>query len=214
MDRERRSSEAARNRGARARELPDPPLGCRGRCRERPFYGRASHRNRKRSGDMDTSRREFCGTHGHGISDSPRKCRGHRHPRGKSDATPFFHCTASPLGSVEEIGIPRGPANLNHGLHRTRRSLRRHRHTNCTGQRPQWMEEQSMSNTSNHLVGLLPNPSDSATRIGGVALFAGVFLLFMGFKESSVGSSKAMDSGVRKIGLGDPGHIRGRWHRG
>ena len=59
-----------------------------------------------------------------------------------------------------------------------------------------------MSNTSNHLVGLLPTPSDSATRIGGVALFAGVFLLFMGFKESSGGSSKAMDSGVRKIGLG------------
>ena len=59
-----------------------------------------------------------------------------------------------------------------------------------------------MSNTSNHLVGLLPTPSDSATRIGGIALFAGVFLLFMGFKESSGGSSKAMDSGVRKIGLG------------
>ena len=60
-----------------------------------------------------------------------------------------------------------------------------------------------MSNTSNHLVGLLPSPSDSATTIGGVALFAGVFLLFMGFKESSAGSrSKAMDSGVRKIGLG------------
>ena len=59
-----------------------------------------------------------------------------------------------------------------------------------------------MSNTSNHLVGLLPNPSDSATTIGGVAVFAGVFLLFMGFKESSGGSSKAMDSGVRKIGLG------------
>ena len=59
-----------------------------------------------------------------------------------------------------------------------------------------------MSNTSNHLVGLLPNPSDSATTIGGVALFAGVYLLFMGFKESSGRSSKAMDSGVRKIGLG------------
>ena len=59
-----------------------------------------------------------------------------------------------------------------------------------------------MSNLSNHVVGLLPTPGDSATRIGGVALFAGVFLLFMGFKESSGGSSQAMDSGVRKIGLG------------
>ena len=59
-----------------------------------------------------------------------------------------------------------------------------------------------MSNTSNHLVGLLPSPSYSATTIGGVALFAGVFLLFMGFKEYSDGSSKAIDSGVRKIGLG------------
>jgi len=59
-----------------------------------------------------------------------------------------------------------------------------------------------MSNTSNYLVGLLPSPRDSATTIGGVALFAGVFLLFMGFKESSGGSSKAMEGGVRKIGLG------------
>ena len=59
-----------------------------------------------------------------------------------------------------------------------------------------------MSNLSNHGVGLLPTPSDSPTAIGGVALFAGVFLLFMGFKEYSGGSSKAMDSGVRKIGLG------------
>jgi hypothetical protein len=59
-----------------------------------------------------------------------------------------------------------------------------------------------MSNSSNHVVGLLPTPSDSATAIGGVALFAGVFLLFMGFKEYSGGSSTAMDSGVRKIGLG------------
>jgi hypothetical protein len=59
-----------------------------------------------------------------------------------------------------------------------------------------------MSNLSNHVVGLLPTPSDSATRIGGIALFAGVFLLFMGFKEYSDGSSKAMDGGVRKIGLG------------
>ena len=59
-----------------------------------------------------------------------------------------------------------------------------------------------MSNTSNHLVGLLPSPRDSATTIGGVALFAGVYLLFMGFKESSGRSNKAMDSGVRKIGLG------------
>ena len=59
-----------------------------------------------------------------------------------------------------------------------------------------------MSNSSNHGVGLLPAPSDSATAIGGVAMFAGVFLVFMGFKEYSGGSSKAMDSGVRKIGLG------------
>jgi hypothetical protein len=60
-----------------------------------------------------------------------------------------------------------------------------------------------MSNSSNHGVGLLPTPIDSpATAIGGVALFAGVFLLFMGFKEYSGGSSKAMDSSVRKIGLG------------
>jgi amino acid transporter len=59
-----------------------------------------------------------------------------------------------------------------------------------------------MSNTSNHLVGLLPTASDSATTIGGVALFAGVFLLFMGFRQSSGGSTDAMDSGVRKIGLG------------
>jgi amino acid transporter len=64
------------------------------------------------------------------------------------------------------------------------------------------MEEQSMSNTSNHLVGPLPSPSYSATTVGGVALFAGVFLLFMGFKEFSGGTSKAMDGGVRKIGLG------------
>ena len=59
-----------------------------------------------------------------------------------------------------------------------------------------------MSNASNHLVDLLPSPSYSATTIGGVALFAGVFLLFMGFKEFSGGTSRAMDSGVRKIGLG------------
>jgi hypothetical protein len=59
-----------------------------------------------------------------------------------------------------------------------------------------------MSNVSNQVVGLLPTPGDSATAMGGVALFAGVFLLFMGFKEYSGGSSKAMDSGVKKIGLG------------
>jgi hypothetical protein len=63
-------------------------------------------------------------------------------------------------------------------------------------------EDQRMSNLSNQVVGLLPTPGDSATRIGGVALFAGVFLLFMGFKEFSGGTSKEMDSGVRKIGLG------------
>jgi hypothetical protein len=62
------------------------------------------------------------------------------------------------------------------------------------------MKEDQMSNLSNQVVGLLPTPSDSpATAIGGVALFAGVFLLFMGFKDYSGGS---MDSGVRKIGLG------------
>lgn len=62
--------------------------------------------------------------------------------------------------------------------------------------------EKRMSNSSNHGVGLLPTPSDSAAAIGGVALFAGVFLLFMGFNEYSGGSSKAIDSGIRKIGLG------------
>ena len=59
-----------------------------------------------------------------------------------------------------------------------------------------------MSNLSNDVVGLLPTPGDSATAIGGVALFAGVFLLFMGFKEYSGGASNAIDSGIRKIGLG------------
>ena len=59
-----------------------------------------------------------------------------------------------------------------------------------------------MSNLSNDVVDLLPTPGDTATAIGGVALFAGVFLLFMGFKEYAGGSSQAMDSGVRKIGLG------------
>ena len=59
-----------------------------------------------------------------------------------------------------------------------------------------------MSNSSNHVVDLLPTPSDSPTAIGGLALFAGVFLVFMGFNEYSAGSSKEIDSGVRKIGLG------------
>ena len=59
-----------------------------------------------------------------------------------------------------------------------------------------------MSNSASNVVGLLPTPGDSATAIGGVALFAGVFLLFMGFKEYSDGSSQAIDSGIRKIGLG------------
>jgi hypothetical protein len=64
-------------------------------------------------------------------------------------------------------------------------------------------EEQRMSNSSNHGAGVLPALSDSpAMAIGGIALFAGVFLLFMGFKEYSDRSSKAMDGGVRKIGLG------------
>ena len=59
-----------------------------------------------------------------------------------------------------------------------------------------------MSNLSNDVVALLPTPRDSATAIGGVALFAGVFLLFMGFKEYSGGAGHAIDSGIRKIGLG------------
>ena len=81
-----------------------------------------------------------------------------------------------------------------------------------------------MSNLSNYGVGLLPTPIDSPTKtIGGVALFAGVFLLFMGFNEYAGGLStrdrhrgtalerdaditaimtKAMDSGLAKIGLG------------
>ena len=60
-----------------------------------------------------------------------------------------------------------------------------------------------MSNSLTDGIGLLPTPSESpATTIAGVALFAGVFLLFMGFKEYSGGSSNEMNSGVRKIGLG------------
>ena len=59
-----------------------------------------------------------------------------------------------------------------------------------------------MSNPASNVVNLLPTPADSATAFGGVALFAGVFLLFMGFKEYSDGSSQAVDSGIRKIGLG------------
>jgi len=59
-----------------------------------------------------------------------------------------------------------------------------------------------MSNSASNVVNLLPTAHDSATAIGGVALFAGVFLVFMGFNEYSAGSSKAIDSGVRKIGLG------------
>ena len=60
-----------------------------------------------------------------------------------------------------------------------------------------------MSTASNPVVDLLPTPIDSpATTVAGVALFAGVFLLFMGFKECSGGSSDGMDRGVRTIGLG------------
>jgi len=59
-----------------------------------------------------------------------------------------------------------------------------------------------MSNVSN-VVDLLPTPIESpATTIAGVAMFAGMFLLFMGFKDCSGGSSAEMDSGIRKIGLG------------
>jgi hypothetical protein len=60
-----------------------------------------------------------------------------------------------------------------------------------------------MSHVLDQGVALLPTPSESqAAAIAGVALFAGIFLLFMGFKEYSGGSNKEMDSGVRKIGLG------------
>ena len=60
-----------------------------------------------------------------------------------------------------------------------------------------------MSNSSNDGIGLLPSPADSpVTAVAGVALFAGVFLLFMGFKEYSGGSVASVDSGIRKIGLG------------
>lgn len=60
-----------------------------------------------------------------------------------------------------------------------------------------------MSTESNLGVSLLPTAAESpATAIAGLALFAGVFLLFMGFKECSGGSSNEMNSGVRKIGLG------------
>jgi hypothetical protein len=109
------------------------------------------------------------------------------------------------------------------------------RHTDCTAAREQratnevaivlkkpaeWTKEHNMSNSSTYGVDLLPIPSDSpAAAIGGAALFAGVFLLFMGFNEYSSGSitrvtalerdadidrlmTKAMDGGIRKIGLG------------
>ena len=59
-----------------------------------------------------------------------------------------------------------------------------------------------MSNSVSNVVNLLPTPADSATAFGGFALFAGVFLVFMGFNEYAGGSSKEIDSGVRKIGLG------------
>ena len=60
-----------------------------------------------------------------------------------------------------------------------------------------------MSNVLDQGVALLPAPSESqATSIAGAALFAGVLLLFMGFKEYSGGSIREMDRGVRKIGLG------------
>ena len=60
-----------------------------------------------------------------------------------------------------------------------------------------------MSNVLDQGVALLPAPSESqAVSIAGAALFGGLFLLFMGFKEYSGGSSQEMDSGIRKIGLG------------
>jgi hypothetical protein len=64
-------------------------------------------------------------------------------------------------------------------------------------------KEHSMSNVLNQGIALLPARSESqATAIAGAALFAGVFLLFMGFKEYAGGSSHEMDSGLRRIGLG------------
>jgi hypothetical protein len=62
-------------------------------------------------------------------------------------------------------------------------------------------EEQGMSKVLEQGVALLPAPGESQA-IAGAALFAGIFLLFMGFKEYSGGSHKEMDSGIRKIGLG------------
>ena len=59
-----------------------------------------------------------------------------------------------------------------------------------------------MSNILDQGVALLPPVESQATALAGAALFAGVFLLFMGFKEYSGGSVREMDSGVRKIGLG------------
>jgi hypothetical protein len=47
-----------------------------------------------------------------------------------------------------------------------------------------------MSHVLDQGVALLPTPSESqAAAIAGVALFAGIFLLFMGFKEYSGGSN-------------------------
>ena len=52
-------------------------------------------------------------------------------------------------------------------------------------------------------IALVPTPGESpAAAVAGAVLFGGVFLLFMGFKECSGGSTNGMDRGVRKIGLG------------
>ena len=60
-----------------------------------------------------------------------------------------------------------------------------------------------MWNVLDQGVALLPAPSESqAPAIAGAALFTGVLLLFMGFKEYSGGSGREIDRGVRKIGLG------------
>ena len=93
---------------------------------------------RKCSGDMDTSRHEFAPPTATAFRFTA-ECRGRRYPRGNSDANPSFTAQLRHKGLSRRSGLPRGPANLNHGLRRTGRSLRRDRHTNCTGQRLQWM---------------------------------------------------------------------------
>ena len=93
-----------------------------------------------------------------------------------------------------------------------------------------------MSNSSNYRVGPPPTPSASpATAIGGLLLFAGLFLLLMGFSEYYGGSTtrdmyrgtvlegnadvnrimtNTMDGGAAKMGFGILARSRGRRHRG